>query len=72
MTWQWVTVILGLAFLTFTFFGFALVVINKSAGSVDAVGADARDAENPAPRRDPSTEETQIIRPTEKKGDDRT
>lgn len=68
MTWQWVTVILGLAFLTFTFFGFALVVINKSAGSVDAVGADARD---PAPRRDPSTEETQIIRPTEKKGDER-
>jgi hypothetical protein len=60
MTWQWVTVILGLAFLTFSFFGFALVIIGKPAGSND-----------PAPRRDPTTEETQVIRP-EKKGDDRT
>jgi hypothetical protein len=51
VTWQWVTVILGLAFLTFSFFGFALMVIGKPAGSND-----------PAPRRDPSTEETQVIK----------
>jgi hypothetical protein len=57
VTWQWVTVILGLAFLTFAFFGFALVVIGRTP--------------TPDRHKDPSTEDTQIIRPPEKKGDER-